>query len=91
MIHPIREAPHLEVVALAGVSPDGIRQRGYLVHGLEYVRFYDATAGIATGQKTAWPQPARLTERAIPVSGLHPFHLQSFLRPTLPGNTRHFY
>src|SRR5215212_4089115 len=48
--HPAWEAAHLGVAALAGVLAQGIRQRDYLLEGLQNDALDVAAAGVALGQ-----------------------------------------
>src|SRR3712207_6331517 len=65
VIHPVGEAPHLGMAALAGVSPQSIRQGGYTLKGSEYRAFDGETAGVAVGE-LGFPRPqlARSTRQA---------------------------
>ncbi len=71
MLHPVGEAPHLRVAALAGVVADGVGQLRYLPEGFEdLVADQDLARGAMLRVGAALPELADLAERTAQRAGL---------------------
>ncbi len=72
MLHPVGEASHLRVAALAGVAADGVGQLRYLPEGFEdLVADQDLARGAATLRVgAALPELADLAEGTAQRAGL---------------------